>query len=316
MPGVPELRERTARWCLGLRSAGVRKLDPGEAEQLRGQARMALRRLWLLIPIAILIVLSFGGFALLMGPDPSEPPWYRLVPACILLVLGGGFLPAAALLISRDIMRDRRATLVDLRSGVVEQFRVEESGLPADPAAGDKASEGEIVLSADVLPFSKQVLLLNGARPAKRRQAQVYESAPPPGAVARYALPADLLEDILASPPADGQLDRRRLTQAERVEIADRARRARRPSLGLLLLLLCAFVGTVSSLASPPAPTTAAHGFCPSCSRCSPSSACVSSFRTGCCRACSRPIRMTAGCSCGTDGNRIRRRWKCCRDQD
>ena len=211
---------------------------------------MALRRLWLLIPIAILIVLSFGGFALLMGPDPSEPPWYRLVPACILLVLGGGFLPAAALLISRDIMRDRRATLVDLRSGVVEQFRVEESGLPADPAAGDKASEGEIVLSADVLPFSKQVLLLNGARPAKRRQAQVYESAPPPGAVARYALPADLLEDILASPPADGQLDRRRLTQAERVEIADRARRARRPSLGLLLLLLCAFVGTVSSLAS------------------------------------------------------------------
>jgi hypothetical protein len=208
-----------------------------------------LRRLWVLLPIGVLIALCFVGFTRLMGAG-IDPPWYRLIPACVLIVAGGAFLPATGLLIARDLLRARNAALFDARTGVVEQFRADESSAAADAAAHPGGHRSELVFSADVLPFSKQVLLVNGAPTPRRRVAQVYESAPPPGEVARYALPSDLLDDILASPPSEGQLDRRRLTEAERGELFERARRARRPTWGLAVLVLWALAVTVSSLAS------------------------------------------------------------------
>src|SRR5262245_29948026 len=102
MPSGPELHERTARWCLGLRSVGVRKLDTSELAQLRGEATAILRKLWVLVPIAITIAAALGGFALLVVIKPGDA-WYMAIPESILVLIGGAILPASALLVVRDV---------------------------------------------------------------------------------------------------------------------------------------------------------------------------------------------------------------------
>src|SRR5262245_18188157 len=109
MPSVPELRERTARWCLGLRPVGVRKLDAPEIEELRADAKSVLRRLWILVPLGAVIAVTLIGFVLLA--DEPAGAWYIQLPEIVLMLIGGAILPAAGLLVVRDILRDRKATL-------------------------------------------------------------------------------------------------------------------------------------------------------------------------------------------------------------
>lgn len=208
-----------------------------------------LRRLWWLAAIAGGIAASLGGIWLLLGNGIDEPPWYRMIPMIVLFATAGMLLPASGVLIVRDVWKVRRAALVDARDGVVEQFRADTLVASDDIRRADAqnaATEEEEVRSADVLPFSKQVLVLNGVPAPERRIAQVFESAPPPGPIARFALPADLLRNLRTA-PTDGHLARRRLTDAETSEIVNTVRRARRPSWGLVAVVLWVGLGIVST---------------------------------------------------------------------
>jgi hypothetical protein len=89
------------------------------------------------------------------------------------------------------------------------------------------------------------VLRLNGTPPERPLTAEVYESAPPPGKVALFALPAAIADQLPESAAGDGRIDRRRLTPNEVVELATLARRMRRGSwVPLAIQAWIAVIGT------------------------------------------------------------------------
>jgi hypothetical protein len=241
----------TVRWCLGLQSLGLRPLTDSETTQLDRHGRIVLTRLLrLLVPIVGSPVALYG-FALLFGDGLGAPTsWQRLVPALLPFIAGGFILPAAALLMARDVLREWRAIRADLRAGTIEQFRAIQAEEPqADDEAEDEAEEVEEVEEAeepdeveeeaasdervriesvDVVPSSRLVLLVNGLPAERPLAAQIYESAPPPGPVALYSLPAEIAEQLPEGAEGDGRIDRRRMTPEEVIELTSLARRLRR----------------------------------------------------------------------------------------
>jgi len=217
------------RWCLGLQSIGVRALTADETATLRRHARAVLGRLLRLLVLLVASPVMLLGSVLLVG-DGLQPSWQRMIPAAFLLVAGGFFLPAAALLVARDVLRAWRAVRSDLRAGTIEQFRAAPPADDGETTTPPPTAEDARVHSIDVVPWSRQVLLLNGAPPERPLTAEVYESAPPPGKVALYSLPTAIAEQLPETAAGDGRIDRRRLTPNETVELATLARRMRRGS--------------------------------------------------------------------------------------
>src|SRR5262245_15657953 len=223
----------TVRWCLGLQSLGLRPLTVSETTQLDRHGRAVLTRLLrLLVPI-IGSPLALYGFARFFGDGPGAPTsWERLVPALLLFIAGGFVLPAAALLMARVVLREWHAIRADLRAGTIEQFRAmpaEDEPAEDEPADAESESAERVRIdSIDVVPSSRLVLQVNGLPAERPLAAQIYESAPPPGPVALYSLPSEIAEQLPEGAEGDGQIDRRRMTPEEIIELTMLSRRLRR----------------------------------------------------------------------------------------
>jgi hypothetical protein len=180
-------RSSPIRWCEGLRSIGLRKLSPNEVEELRLVVRAAPLRFWLPIAIAIASPLTLYVSFLLHENGP-EPPLHRLVPICILMLLGGIILPAASLLVSRDIVNRWRLLRRDLEESTVEQFTAVET-CGNDDVSYDSS---EAPRKLEILPNSGIVFSIDGSSPAHRTTVHVYESSSPP-----ESMPYEMINRIL-----------------------------------------------------------------------------------------------------------------------
>lgn len=221
------------RWCLGLKSHGFRDLQAHEIERLRGDAAAALRRLWQPAVIAAASPAALYASYLVHGNGP-EPAGPRMFVFAVLAFAGLMALPAAFLLVARDVLKRWRALRADLEGRRVERFA------PAESERGQ----------VEVLPHSGLVFLHDGVPPRRPWRAEIYAAVTPPGSVALYALPADLAAGLPDEIHERAVVQRRRLTRAEVDELQYLVRRLRRPSWALIGFGVWCGMGLVGAIGS------------------------------------------------------------------
>lgn len=228
-----------------MRSAGFRRLDGGESAEVRARTRSAFRKLG--IPVALAVIgpaAAFGTGFLFHGEGP-EPP----VIVMLLMFAVGFLLPAAALLLFRDYVKNWRNLRRDRKKGVVELFSAPDR--PAGPApAGDASPDGIRIADLEVLPRSGLVFRMNGARPGNRMTVAVYESAPAPSAPLSYSLRADMANDIPPEFLERADITRRPLNAGELEELRQHVRRLRQPSWAFIGVLAWSSMGCIAALGS------------------------------------------------------------------
>ena len=197
---------RRVRWCKGLRSVGVRRLEAAEMDYLRSESRKFGHRYWLPVALGVASPTSMALALVAFSYGSSAP-----VPTALgvmLLISGIYILPTVALLGIRDIKKLSKLLRLDLEIGLVERFEAV-SDSPTD-LPEQTMSPGSKLESMEVLPGSMSVLKLNGAIPPKRIAVEITETAPPSSAT-RTLKPAASAGRTFAL---------RRLTADEQAELA------------------------------------------------------------------------------------------------
>lgn len=202
---------RRVRWCKGLRSVGVRRLEAAEMDYLRSETRKFGHRYWLPAALGVAsptsIVLALVAFS--YGSSAPVPTALGVM----LLISGIYILPTVALLGFRDIKKQRKLLRLDLEIGLVERFEAV-SDSPND-LPEQTPSPGSKLESIEVLPGSMSVLKMNGAIPPKRVAAEITETAPPSSATGTLKPAAS----------AGRTFALRRLTADEQAELATTVQR-------------------------------------------------------------------------------------------
>ncbi len=222
---MEEIESPHIRWCEGLKSIGVRKLSLDEAEELRLLVRAAFFRLWVPLAIAISSPLALLVSFLVHG-EAQEPPLHRMIPMFILMFLGGAILPAASVLVARDIVKRWRLLRRDLKESTVEQF-VATQELNDENKSNDSNGYPE---SLEVLPNSLSVFSVDGSRPSSNIEVKVYESSPSPDSITSYGITAEVEAVIPPEVIQCSDIERRRLSGPELEELKKHIKEAQKPS--------------------------------------------------------------------------------------
>jgi len=238
---------QTTRWCMGLKSVGLRDLLDEELQFLRGRAKLALLDLWqpAIVAAASPAVLYLSFLIIGDGPETAEP---HVIVGFVLVFLGLLILPAISFLQFKDMVSDWRALRSDLEGRRVECFS---SVTLRTPRFEDKtASDSPSPKSLEVLPKSRLVLLFNGAHPSHPMTVNIYEAVGPPESPAQYALPSELALKVPGELQQRATVERRRLTNAELDELGHHVKRLRRPPGSLVVLSIWFAMGLTAAVFS------------------------------------------------------------------
>lgn len=234
---------------MGLKSVAFRDLLPQEITRLRGEAKLAVFRLWQPAGVAAasLAVLYLSYLIIGNGPETAGP---RMIVGLAFMFVGLMVLPAVSVLKLWDTVKLWRALRSDLREGRVESFSDARSVANQPEFVSASALECPPTKSLEVLPQSRLVFLLDGAKPPQRMSATIYEAVEPPESVAQYALPKELASGIPTAVQDKAVFERRRLTPAELDELKQHVRRLRRPSGALVVFGIWCAVGSITAVLS------------------------------------------------------------------
>ena len=218
---------RRVRWCKGLRSVGVRRLEAAEMDYLRSETRKFGHRYWLPAALGVAAPTSIALALVAFSYGSSAPVLTAL--GVTLLISGIYILPTVALLGFRDIKKLRKLLRLDLDIGLVERFEAVSDSQPGSPEQTPEL--GSKLESMEVLPGSMSVLKMNGVIPPKRLAVEITETAPPSSAT-RTLKPAASAGRTFA---------RRRLTADEQVELAATVQRLKK-SVWITCIVIAIFV--------------------------------------------------------------------------
>lgn len=218
---------------------------PGEEASLKRRLRRLTWELGAGVLALLFCLVPMLLWALVFDQQLDEQGWSGQVVAAVLALLGIG-LPIVVMLWLRGRYVARRDLRGDLRAGRALLF-----ASPSTHTAPETVVENQ---QLEVLAASRWLLRRDGKAVAGFETAEIYEAAAPPAGARRYAVPQAWQQGL-----GEGfSVERRRLSPAERVELAAHIARLKRPSLflifmaGLLGVALLAAVSMGMELAKRP----------------------------------------------------------------